>query len=140
MNTKTDRELVRAYALENSEEAFAELVRRYADLVYGTCLRITRNRDDAQDLTQEFFARLLAKDFLAGVDREKGKFRAFLLASMKHFLSNERDRLRAQRRGGGHRGGCGSGDASLGLLVIAGARLLVAQIALPVDEHHVRDA
>ena len=58
------------------------------------------NDDDAQDLTQEFFARLLAKNALAGVDRSKGKFRSFLLASVKHFLANERDRARTIKRGG----------------------------------------
>ena len=58
------------------------------------------NDDDAQDLTQEFFARLLAKNALAGVFRSKGKFRSFLLASVKHFLSNERDRARTIKRGG----------------------------------------
>src|SRR5262249_18720611 len=49
----------------------------------------------------EFFSRFVEKDVLAGVNREKGKFRAFLLASCKHFLTNERDRARAQKRGGG---------------------------------------
>ena len=58
------------------------------------------NDEDAQDLTQEFFARLLAKNALADVDRSKGKFRSFLLASMKHFLSNERDKARTIKRGG----------------------------------------
>ena len=57
---------------------------------------------DAQDLTQEFFARFLEKDFLDSVDQKKGRFRSFLLASLKHFLSNQRDRNRAQKRGGGH--------------------------------------
>src|SRR5213076_523280 len=56
---------------------------------------------DAEDLTQEFFARLLAKNYLGDVGREKGKFRSFLLASLKHFLANEWDRARAQKRGGG---------------------------------------
>jgi DNA-directed RNA polymerase specialized sigma24 family protein len=56
---------------------------------------------DAQDLTQEFFARLLEKDFLGSVNQSKGRFRSFLLASLKHFLSNQRDRARAQKRGGG---------------------------------------
>ena len=56
--------------------------------------------DDAADRTQEFFARLLEKGWLDGVAREKGKFRSFLLASMKHFLSNERDREAALKRGG----------------------------------------
>jgi RNA polymerase sigma-70 factor (ECF subfamily) len=56
---------------------------------------------DAQDLTQEFFARLLARKDLEAVRPEKGKFRSFLLASMNHFLADERDRATAAKRGGG---------------------------------------
>ena len=55
---------------------------------------------DAEDLTQEFFARLLAKDFLRAVDRSKGKFRSFLLAALEHFLAKEWRRANAQKRGG----------------------------------------
>jgi RNA polymerase sigma-70 factor (ECF subfamily) len=58
---------------------------------------------EAEDLTQEFFGRLLEKNALARVDRSKGRFRAFLLASLKHFLANEGDKERAQKRGGGRR-------------------------------------
>lgn len=59
-------------------------------------------RADAKDLTQEFFARLIQKDFLKDVDRAKGKFRSFLLASLKHFLANEWDKQHAEKRGGKH--------------------------------------
>jgi len=52
-------------------------------------------------LTQGFFARFLERESLTQVDREKGKFRSFLLASLNHFLSDERDRARAIKRGGG---------------------------------------
>jgi RNA polymerase sigma-70 factor (ECF subfamily) len=52
-------------------------------------------------LTQDFFARLLTKDFLSAVDRSKGKFRSFLLAALEHFLANEWRRAGAQKRGGG---------------------------------------
>jgi DNA-directed RNA polymerase specialized sigma24 family protein len=55
---------------------------------------------EAQDLIQEFFARLLATDFLQGVDRSKGKFRSFLLAALEHFLAKEWRRANAQKRGG----------------------------------------
>jgi len=55
----------------------------------------------AADLTQEFFAQLLASQGLAGVDRRKGKFRSFLLACMKHLLANEWQRAHRQKRGGG---------------------------------------
>jgi len=55
----------------------------------------------AEDLTQAFFARLLEKQDLRQADPDRGRFRTFLLASLKHFLSNERDRERAEKRGGG---------------------------------------
>ena len=58
---------------------------------------------DAEDLTQEFFARFLQTNPLRTVSQERGRFRAFLLASMNHFLGNEWDRRRAQKRGGGQR-------------------------------------
>src|SRR5262249_42950958 len=57
----------------------------------------------AQDLTQEFFARLLERDDLAGLDPARGRFRAFLLSARRHFLANQRDRAQALKRGGGRR-------------------------------------
>ena len=59
--------------------------------------------DEAQDLTQGFFAELLERDFLANVDPLKGRFRSFLLASLRHFLAHERRRTRALKRGGATR-------------------------------------
>lgn len=56
--------------------------------------------EDAQDLTQAYFARLLEKDFLGDVDARRGKFRSFLLASLSHFVANEWDRRRTLKRGG----------------------------------------
>lgn len=55
---------------------------------------------DAQDLTQEFLARLLDKNYVASADRSKGRFRTYLVACVKHFLANQRDRARAKKRGG----------------------------------------
>jgi len=81
--------------------AMAELCRVYWYPLYAYVRRRNYDTHEAEDLTQEFFARLLAKNYLANVDRRKGKFRAFLLAAMKHFLSDEWDRSRAQKRGGG---------------------------------------
>jgi RNA polymerase sigma-70 factor (ECF subfamily) len=83
--------------------ALADLCRAYWYPLYAFIRRRDHDPEAAQDLTQEFFARLLEADFLAGVDRAKGKFRAFLLAACTHFLSNQRDLLRAQKRGGGQR-------------------------------------
>jgi len=58
---------------------------------------------DAEDLAQGYFARFLEKGVVRDVDRDRGRFRSFLLASVRHFLANERDRERASKRGGGHR-------------------------------------
>jgi RNA polymerase sigma-70 factor (ECF subfamily) len=82
-------------------EAMAELCRLYWYPLYAYVRRRGHDSHEAEDLTQEFFLRLLAKDSLVGVDRQKGKFRAFLLASLKHFLANQWDRSQAQKRGGG---------------------------------------
>lgn len=81
--------------------ALEELCRAYWYPLYAYVRRRGHSPHEAEDLTQEFFARLLAKNYLAAVDREKGKFRSFLLASLKHFLANEWDRARAAKRGGG---------------------------------------
>jgi len=84
-----------------AEQAMEELCRIYWTPLYAFTRRSGENPHDAQDLTQEFFARLLQKDFLGSVGKSKGRFRSFLLASLKHFLSNQRDWNRAQKRGGG---------------------------------------
>ncbi len=84
-----------------SSAALAELCQTYWYPLYVYVRRSGHNRDDAADLTQDFFAHLLDKDRITQVDRDKGKFRSFLLASMKHFLANEWDKARAEKRGGG---------------------------------------
>ncbi len=81
--------------------ALATLCRSYWYPLYAFVRRQGLGEHDAQDLTQEFFARLLEKGWLGGVERERGRFRSWLLASMKHFLANEWDRSRAKKRGGG---------------------------------------
>jgi RNA polymerase sigma-70 factor (ECF subfamily) len=78
-----------------------KLCRAYWPPIYAFVRRQGHGPHDAQDLTQEFFARLLEKNYLADVNRAKGRFRSFLLASLKHFLANEWDKARAQKRGGG---------------------------------------
>ena len=77
------------------------LCRTYWWPLYAFVRRRGYEAHDAQDLTQEFFARFLAKDFLRSVERSKGKFRSFLLAAMEHFLAKEWRRANAQKRGGG---------------------------------------
>ncbi len=84
-----------------ARDALEILCRNYWYPLYAFVRRQGHQPHDAQDLTQEFFSKLLEKGWLEGVTREKGKFRSFLLASMKHLLSNQRDRDRAQKRGGG---------------------------------------
>ena len=81
--------------------ALEKLCRNYWPPIYAFVRRQGHSPHDAQDLTQEFFARLLARKSLADVDRAKGRFRSFLLASLKHFLANEWDKARAEKRGGG---------------------------------------
>lgn len=84
-----------------SGPALETLCRTYWYPLYAYVRSSGHSPHDAQDLTQEFFARLLAHDFLKTVEREKGRFRTFLRMAMKRFLANEWDRARAQKRGGG---------------------------------------
>jgi RNA polymerase sigma-70 factor (ECF subfamily) len=87
-------------ASPHAEDALARLCQRYWYPVYAYVRRQGCDSDQSLDLTQGFFTRLLEKDYLRQVDRERGRFRAFLLAACRHFLSNERDRERALKRGG----------------------------------------
>jgi RNA polymerase sigma-70 factor (ECF subfamily) len=84
-----------------SATALERLCRTYWYPLYAYVRREGYSPADAQDLTQEFFARLLARHSLAQVAPEKGRFRSFLLAAMRHFLSDQRDRASAVKRGGG---------------------------------------
>ena len=81
-------------------EALASLCEAYWYPLYAFVRRCGYDSDRARDLTQEFFARLLEKHFLRDADPARGRFRSFLLAAMRHFLSNERDRESAAKRGG----------------------------------------
>ncbi len=85
----------------DAKAALATLCQIYWYPLYAYVRRHGHNPHEAQDLTQEFFARLLEKDYLHDADRERGKFRSFLLTAFKHFLSKERDRANALKRGGG---------------------------------------
>jgi DNA-directed RNA polymerase specialized sigma24 family protein len=86
-----------------ADVALEELCRTYWYPLYAYVRRQGHSREDAQDLTQGFFARLLEKNYLEGVTSDKGKFRAFLLVAVKRFLANEWDRANRQKRGGGVR-------------------------------------
>ena len=89
------------YGSVQSVQALEVLCRIYWWPLYAYVRRRGYREHDAQDLAQEFFARLLARESLRTVDRTKGKFRSFLLAAMEHFLAKEWRRANAQKRGGG---------------------------------------
>ena len=84
-----------------SQEALATLCGTYWYPLYAFVRRQGYTPDEAQDLTQGYFARLLERRYLGDYRRERGRFRTFLLTSLKHFLSDERDRTHARKRGGG---------------------------------------
>jgi RNA polymerase sigma-70 factor (ECF subfamily) len=85
-----------------SADALELLCRRYWPPVYAFVRRRGHGLADAQDLTQEFFARLLGRNFVQTADASKGKFRTFLLTAVNRFLINDRERAQAQKRGGCH--------------------------------------
>ncbi len=84
-----------------ARQALAKLCKAYWYPLYAYVRRRGHNPHDAEDLTQEFFLRLIEKNYLAGISREGGRFRSYLLATLKHFLSNEWERAQTQKRGGG---------------------------------------
>lgn len=83
-----------------ARQALETLCRTYWYPLYAYVRHRGHSPEDSQDLTQEFFQRLLQRNFLAQVDPSKGKFRSFLLAAMNHFLANEWERAKTQKRGG----------------------------------------
>jgi RNA polymerase sigma-70 factor (ECF subfamily) len=90
-----------AQDLPQRSEALEKLCRSYWYPLYAYIRRRGFGPEDAQDLTQEFFARLLRKNYPAQADRAKGKFRSFLLLTLNHFLADEFDRASTRKRGGG---------------------------------------
>jgi RNA polymerase sigma-70 factor (ECF subfamily) len=84
-----------------SDHALEELCRTYWFPLYAYVRRRGHNKEDAEDLVQAFFARFLAKNYLAGLSVERGRFRAFLLASLKHFLINDWKKSQRLKRGSG---------------------------------------
>lgn len=85
----------------DGRQALSTLCGRYWSPLYSYVRRSGYSIHDAQDLTQQFFLRVLDKEYLAAADRQRGRFRSFLLGALKHFLANERKAARAQKRGGG---------------------------------------
>jgi RNA polymerase sigma-70 factor (ECF subfamily) len=84
-----------------ADQALSILCSVYWPPLYAYIRRKGYAVPEAQDLTQAFFVRLMEKNYLQDVQRGRGKFRSFLLASLKHFLANEWDRAQTQKRGGG---------------------------------------
>jgi len=85
----------------HAHDALAKLCQTYWHPLYAYVRRRGYSPEDAEDLTQSFFAALLQRKAVATVSPDKGRFRSFLLASLNHFLSDEWDKARAQKRGGG---------------------------------------
>ncbi len=86
---------------EAARKALSELCENYWYPLYAFVRRSGNGVEDAEDLTQGFFARLLEKRDIGAADPGRGKFRTYLLGSLKHFMANERDRGQALKRGGG---------------------------------------
>src|SRR2546428_1400203 len=87
-------------ASPQAAEALEKLCRTYWYPLYAFVRRKGHSPHDAQDLTQGFFARLLEKNYVARADRERGRFRTYLLAALTHFLADEWDKARRLKRGG----------------------------------------
>ncbi|MEO8426060.1 MAG: sigma-70 family RNA polymerase sigma factor [Verrucomicrobiota bacterium] len=85
----------------STQEALERLCRAYWYPLYAFVRRLGRSPADAQDLTQGFFAYLLEHRLVARADPQAGRFRSFLLGSLKHFLAHEQERATALKRGGG---------------------------------------
>jgi RNA polymerase sigma-70 factor (ECF subfamily) len=86
-----------------AQEALEKLCRAYWRPIYGFVRRQGARSEEAEDLTQGFFALLLERQDLNTVRKEKGRLRSYLLTSLKHFISNERNRAMAVKRGEGQR-------------------------------------
>jgi DNA-directed RNA polymerase specialized sigma24 family protein len=96
--------LITNASAENAAEsrtALEALYRTYSYPIYAFVRRRGYARQDAQDLTQDFFIHLLEKGTLARADQQRGRFRSFLLGALNHFLAHAEERTRARKRGGG---------------------------------------
>jgi RNA polymerase sigma-70 factor (ECF subfamily) len=85
-----------------AHEALTQLCQHYWYPLYAYVRRRVRDSDQAQDLIQEFFARLLEMNLIEKADPQRGRFRAFLLTSLRNFLTNEWAKTQAVKRGQGH--------------------------------------
>ncbi len=88
---------------DGGRAALEQLCRAYWRPLRAYALRAGHSPEDAEDFTQDFFVRLLARDALAGVSPDKGRFRNFLLVAFRNFLADQRDKAQTAKRGGGVR-------------------------------------
>lgn len=88
-------------ASPDRRQALEHLIQAYWKPLYSYLRRRGYDVDKSKDMTQGFFTAFLERDFLQYVQRERGKFRTFLIRAMQHFLADEWDRMQAQKRGGG---------------------------------------
>jgi DNA-directed RNA polymerase specialized sigma24 family protein len=86
---------------ENARQALAELCRIYWRPIFAFIYRRGYSISDAQDLTQDFFLMVLKGDLLSLADPDRGRFRSLLLKALRNFLTDNRDRCKAEKRGGG---------------------------------------
>jgi len=117
----------------SSRSAMESLCRAYWYPLYAFVRRQGNDPHQAKDLTQAFFERFLEREFFRGVDRSKGRFRSFLLACLRHFLADERDRMRALKRG------AGQALVPLDDAVAEGRYVAIADTALQPDQVYERE-
>jgi len=102
LTTRWTQVLAAQGASTQASAALSDLCAAYYRPVHTYVARTAHDLGDARDLTHDFFARLLARPALAGAEREKGRFRGYLLGAVKHYLAETRGRLHAAKRGSQH--------------------------------------
>ena len=102
LTTRWTQVLAAQGASTHAGTALADLCAAYYAPVQSYIARTAHDLGDARDLTQEFFSRLLARRVIAGAERQKGRFRGYLLGAVKHYLADTRDRRCAAKRGAQH--------------------------------------
>jgi RNA polymerase sigma factor (sigma-70 family) len=94
-------EVARSAPSPTARQALERLCRQYWSPLFNYARSRGCSKEDAEDLIQQFFAHFLGKELFGKADRERGRFRTFLLTALKNFLANEWQKRRAQKRGGG---------------------------------------
>ena len=102
LTTRWTQVLAAQGASTHASAALSDLCAAYYEPVHAYIARTSHDLGDARDLTHAFFARLLSGRVIAGADREKGRFRGYMLGAVKHYLAETRGRLHAAKRGAQH--------------------------------------